>query len=231
LAAITSMCQFIANATCGLSSQKFSPLRHLTFLSLAFTVPTPALTHRWSERGGDGFRALGVAWRELEPDRARAAVADEQELVFAGFVVFFDPPKESAGAAIAALGAKGIAVKILSGDNERVTQPVCAELAIPITGVLTGTEIEALSDEALAARLEETNLFCRVTPGQKNRVILGLRHRGHVVGFLGDGINDAPSLRSSDVGIFSRWRGRCRQGRRRHHFAAAGSRRVGARRH
>ena len=148
-----------------------------------------------------GFRALGVAWRELEPDRARAAVADEQQLVFAGFVVFSDPPKASAGAAIAALGAKGVGVKILSGDNERVTQHVCAALGIPITGLLTGTEIEALDDEALAARLEETNLFCRVTPVQKNRIILSLRHRGHVVGYLGDGINDAPSLHTADVGI------------------------------
>jgi Mg2+-importing ATPase len=149
----------------------------------------------------DGFRALGVAWRELEPDRKGATVTDEQDLVFAGFVVFSDPPKASAGAAIAALGAKGIGVKILSGDNERVTQHVCTELGIPITGLLTGTEIEALSDEALAARLEETNLFCRVTPVQKNRIILGLRHRGHVVGYLGDGINDAPSLHTADVGI------------------------------
>jgi Mg2+-importing ATPase len=149
----------------------------------------------------EGFRALGVAWRELEPNRARAAVADEQELVFARFVVFSDPPKASAGAAIAALGAKGVGVKILSGDNERVTQHVCTELGIPITGVLNGTEIEALDDEALAARLEETNLFCRVTPVQKNRIILGLRHRGHVVGYLGDGINDAPSLHTADVGI------------------------------
>jgi Mg2+-importing ATPase len=149
----------------------------------------------------DGFRALGVAWRALEPDRKGATVADEQELVFAGFVVFSDPPKASAGAAIAALGAKGVGVKILSGDNERVTQHVCAELDIPITGLLTGTEIEALSDEALAARLEETNLFCRVTPVQKNRIILGLRHRGRVVGYLGDGINDAPSLHTADVGI------------------------------
>jgi Mg2+-importing ATPase len=128
-------------------------------------------------------------------------MADERDLVFAGFVAFFDPPKESAGAAIVALGAKSVGVKILSGDNERVTQHVCGELGIPITGLLTGSEVEALSDEALAAQLEETNLFCQVTPAQKNRIILGLRHRGHVVGFLGDGINDAPSLHSADVGI------------------------------
>ena len=155
----------------------------------------------FDQLSADGFRALGVAWRELDPDRTGATVADERDLVFAGFVVFFDPPKASAGAAIAALGAKGVRVKILSGDNERVTQHVCSELGIPVTGLLTGAEIEALSDEALAARLEETNFFCRVTPVQKNRIILGLRHRGHVVGFLGDGINDAPSLHTSDVGI------------------------------
>ena len=149
----------------------------------------------------DGFRTLGVAWRELGPDRTGATVADERDLVFAGFVVFFDPPKASAGAAIAALVAKGVGVKILSGDNERVTQHVCAELGIPVTGLLTGTEIEALGDEALAARLEETNLFCRVTPVQKNRIILGLRLGGHVVGYLGDGINDAPSLHTADVGM------------------------------
>src|SRR6516164_188730 len=149
----------------------------------------------------DGFRALGVAWREFEPDRSGATMADEYNLVFAGFVVFFDPPKESAGIAITALAARGIGVKILSGDNERVTRHVCRELGIPVTGLLTGAEIEALSDEALAARLEETSMFCRVTPVQKNRVILGLKHRGHVVGFLGDGINDAPSLHTADVGI------------------------------
>src|SRR6516162_656398 len=155
----------------------------------------------FEELGAGGFRALGVAWRELEPDRQGSTAEDERDLVFAGFVVFFDPPKESAGAAIGALGAKSVDVKILSGDSERVTQHVCGELGIPITGVLTGSEIEALSDEALAAQLEETNLFCRVTPAQKNRIILGLRHRGHVVGFLGDGINDAPSRHTADVGI------------------------------
>jgi len=149
----------------------------------------------------DGFRALGVAWREFEPGRSGATVADEHDLVFAGFVVFFDPPKESAGIAIRALAARGVGVKILSGDNERVTRHVCRELGIPVTGLLTGTEIQVLSDEALGARLEETSLFCRVTPVQKNRVILGLKHRGHVVGFLGDGINDAPSLHTADVGI------------------------------
>jgi len=151
--------------------------------------------------GHDGFRALAVAWREFEPDRSEVTVADERDLVLAGFVVFFDPPKESAAIAITSLAADGVGVKILSGDNERVTRHICRELGIPVLGLLTGSEIEALSDEALAARLEQTTLFCRVTPVQKNRVILGLKHRGHVVGFLGDGINDAPSLHTADVGI------------------------------
>jgi Mg2+-importing ATPase len=149
----------------------------------------------------EGFRALGVAWRELEPDRAQVTVADEQELVFAGFAVFYDPPKESAGTAIAALAARGVAIKILSGDNKQVAQHVCGELNIPIIGLLTGAEIEAVGDEALAARLGETNLFCRMTPVQKNRIILALKRRGHVVGYLGDGVNDAPSLHTADVGI------------------------------
>src|SRR5271169_6840846 len=131
-------------------------------------------TKVFEQLSADGFRALGVAWREHDPDRTGATMADERDLVFAGFAVFFDPPKASAGAAIAALGAKGVGVKILSGDNERVTQHVCTELGIPITGVLNGTENDALDDEALAARLEETNLFCRVTPVQKNRIILSL---------------------------------------------------------
>jgi Mg2+-importing ATPase len=151
--------------------------------------------------GNEGFRALGVAWRAFEPGRISANVGDECDLVFAGFVVFVDPPKQSAGIAISALTASGVGVKILSGDNERVGQHVCRELGIPVTGLLTGAEIETLGDEALAARLGDTSLFCRVTPAQKNRVILGLKRRGHVVGFLGDGINDAPSLHTADVGI------------------------------
>jgi Mg2+-importing ATPase len=151
--------------------------------------------------GNDGFRVLGVAWRAFEPDRTTANVGDECDLVFAGFVVFVDPPKGGAGIAISALSASGVGVKILSGDDERVARHVCGELGIPVTGSLTGAELEALGDEALAARLEGTSLFCRVTPVQKNRIILALKRRGHVVGFLGDGINDAPSLHTADVGI------------------------------
>jgi P-type Mg2+ transporter len=155
----------------------------------------------FGELGAEGFRALGVAWREIEPDHGPATMADEQDLVFAGFIAFFDPPKEGAGAAIAALKADGVDIKVLSGDNERVAQHVCAELDFAVTGLLTGAQLDTLSDAALSARLGETNLFCRVTPLQKNRVILALKRQGHVVGYLGDGINDAPSLHTADVGI------------------------------
>ena len=149
----------------------------------------------------DGFRVLGIAWRAVPPDHPHAVVGDESELVFAGLAGFLDPPKESAGAALAALKESGVTVKIVTGDSELVTQHVCAQLNIPVTGVLTGKEIAEMDDWALRARVETANLFCRVNPSQKDRVILALKARGHVVGYLGDGINDAPSLHSADVGL------------------------------
>ena len=149
----------------------------------------------------EGFRVLGIAFRPVGPDHGHAVVGDEAELVFAGFAAFLDPPKESAKAALAGLAADRVAVKIITGDNELVTQHVFAQLGIPVTGVLTGADIRQMDDQALAARVEQANLFCRVAPDQKNRVILALKRRGHVVGYLGDGINDAPSLPSADVGI------------------------------
>ena len=151
--------------------------------------------------GQEGFRALGIAWRDVPLEHPHAVVSDESELVFAGFAAFLDPPKASAGEALKAMAASGVAVKIVTGDNERVTRHVCAELGIPIDGVLTGTEVAAMNDDALRARAGAVNLFCRVNPSQKNRIILALKARGHVVGYLGDGINDAPSLHTADVGI------------------------------
>jgi len=150
---------------------------------------------------GEGFRALGIAWRDEPASQTHVAVSDERDFTFAGYAAFLDPPKASAGAAIAALERSGVGIKILTGDNERVTQYVCAQLGIPVEGLLTGTELAALSEEALGARVAVTSLFCRVTPSQKNRIILALKRRGHVVGYLGDGINDAPSLHTADVGI------------------------------
>lgn len=161
-----------------------------------------ARLHAAFERlGEDGYRVLAVACREMERDRASAAVGDENGLTFAGFLAFVDPPKRSAAAAIAALARSGVDVKVLSGDNERITRHVCAELGLPVNGVITGPMLAELSPDALRARLATTTLFCRVTPQQKERVLLALKHNGNVVGFLGDGINDAPALHAADVGL------------------------------
>ena len=159
------------------------------------------LGERHEALGREGLRVLGVAWKETARDQAHAVVGDERELVFAGFAAFEDPPKPSAAAAVAALAASGVSIKVVTGDDELVTQHVCSELGLPVLGVLTGAEIERLTDPALAAQAERVSLFCRVTPAQKNRVIQALRSRGHVVGYLGDGINDAPSIHAADVGM------------------------------
>ncbi|WP_139306201.1 magnesium-translocating P-type ATPase [Methylomonas sp. LWB] len=149
----------------------------------------------------EGFRVLGIAWREVPQNHPHAVVSDESELIFAGFAGFLDPPKQSAGAALAALKDSGVTVKIVTGDSDLVTQHVCAQLNIPVLGVLTGKDIAEMDDHALRIRVEKANLFCRVNPSQKDRVIRALKARGHVVGYLGDGINDAPSLHSADVGL------------------------------
>ncbi|WP_156417811.1 magnesium-translocating P-type ATPase [Aureimonas sp. AU4] len=151
--------------------------------------------------GSKGCRALGVAWREVEPDRSHADLADERDLVFAGFAVFLDPPKASAREAVASLAALGVALKIVTGDDERVTRHVCETLGLPVAGVATGPELDALTDEALMMRVDAVNVFCRINPTQKARIVRALRRRGHVVGYLGDGINDAPSLQAADAGL------------------------------
>ncbi len=151
--------------------------------------------------GNQGFKVLGIAWRPVALDHPHAVVDDETELTFAGFAAFLDPPKASAAHALQALAADGVNVKIVTGDSELVTRYVCARLGMPVTGVLNGGELRQLDDPTLAVRVREANLFCRVNPAQKNRIILSLKAQGHTVAYLGDGINDAPSLRSADVGI------------------------------
>jgi Mg2+-importing ATPase len=151
--------------------------------------------------GAQGFRALGIATHAVDESHATAAISDETDLVFSGFAVFLDPPKASAGATIQAMAAAGISVKVLTGDNELVTRHVFTEIGVPITGVLTGDALTQLSDDALLGQLPNVNLFCRVNPQQKHRILLALKRLGHVVGFMGDGINDAPALHAADVGI------------------------------
>ena len=151
--------------------------------------------------GAEGFRALGIATRLVDVTHETAAISDEADLVFAGFAVFLDPPKATAGATIRSMADAGISVKVLTGDNELVTRHVFSEIGVPVTGVLTGDGLEQLTEEALIGQLPRVNLFCRVNPQQKHRVLLALKRVGHVVGFLGDGINDAPALHAADVGI------------------------------
>ena len=138
----------------------------------------------------------------VDAGHASALIDDEYDLVFSGFAAFLDPPKASAGSTIQAMGAAGVSVKVLTGDNELVARHVFAEIGVPVTGVLTGDVLAHLSgSEALIGQLSRVNLFCRVNPQQKHRVLLALKRLGHVVGFMGDGINDAPALHAADVGI------------------------------
>lgn len=151
--------------------------------------------------GIEGYRVLAVASRAMPPDHESAIITDESDLDFAGFLAFIDPPKADAAQSISSLRKSGIATKILSGDNERITQHVCESIGLQIEGLITGRELEAMSEEALRARLPMTNIFCRITPQQKERVILALKRTGRTVGFMGDGINDASALHAADVGI------------------------------
>ena len=147
-----------------------------------------------------GERMLAVASRVV-PTRDAYTVSDETELSFAGFIAFSDPPLADAKATLAALRADGVDVKILTGDNELVAAHVCALAGLATDTIVLGTEIDALSIVALGALADRTTVFARVSPAQKNRILLALKARGHVVGFLGDGINDAPALHAADVGI------------------------------
>jgi Mg2+-importing ATPase len=158
------------------------------------------LAEEYHDLSADGFRVLAIAYRELEPKPAYSR-ADEVEMVLAGYVAFLDPPKDSAGPAIQALGRHGVGVKILTGDNELVTRKICEEVGIEPGRMVLGSEVEKAGDAQLADLAERTTIFARLSPAHKRRVILALKSRGHVVGYVGDGINDAPALRAADIGI------------------------------
>jgi Mg2+-importing ATPase len=148
----------------------------------------------------DGFRVLGVAFRKVEQQDAYA-VAAEQEMTLAGFAAFLDPPKEGISAVLDSLNKNGVSVVIMTGDNQYVTQKVAHDVGLATDRIVTGDQLDTMDDAALAYQAEHGAIFARVSPEQKNRVILGLKARGHVVGYIGDGINDAPSLHTADVGI------------------------------
>jgi P-type Mg2+ transporter len=148
----------------------------------------------------DGFRVLALAYKDL-PEKPSCGKDDECDLILKGYVAFLDPPKESSRIAIHALQEHGVAVKVLTGDNELVSRKICGEVGVGIDNVLLGPQIEKMTDAELAANTERTSLFARLSPAHKQRIIKALQSQGHVVGFLGDGINDAPALRCADVGI------------------------------
>jgi len=158
------------------------------------------LKQEYDDLSNDGFRVLAVATKDLAGKQI-CAKDDERDLVLKGYVAFLDPPKASAGSALAALRKHGIALKILTGDNPLISRKVCKAVGLEPDPMLLGSEVESLSDEALAAAAVKATLFARLSPAHKERVIRVLRGHGHVVGFMGDGINDAPALRAADVGI------------------------------
>ena len=149
----------------------------------------------------DGFRVVAVAYREFDPGHGPYEVADESDLILAGFIGFLDPPKDSAAPALKALAQYGVSVKILTGDNEIVTRKVCRDVGLAVGHIVLGSEIATLDDAALGELADTGVVFAKLTPDDKVRIVRALRARGHTVGFMGDGINDAGALREADVGI------------------------------
>ncbi|NLD65633.1 MAG: magnesium-translocating P-type ATPase [Crenarchaeota archaeon] len=159
------------------------------------------ILQKYDEYSARGLRVLGVAYKRLKEEKKTYSINDEVDMIFLGFVAFLDPPKETAKQSLQLLTRAGIELKILTGDNELVTRKVCEDLGLEIKGIAVGNDLANKTDEALMAIVEEANVFCRVNPIQKDRIISLLKTNGHVVGYMGDGINDAPSLKNCDVGI------------------------------
>jgi Mg2+-importing ATPase len=159
--------------------------------------------HMVDELNGQGFRVIALAYKEMPgaSDEPVYGVADESDLILLGFLAFLDPPKETAAEALQRLYGLKVAVKILTGDNELVTSYICREVGLPVEQILLGSQVETLSEAELAEAASATSVFGRLAPAHKERIIKALQSKGHVVGFMGDGINDAPALKAADVGI------------------------------
>ncbi len=149
----------------------------------------------------EGLRVVAVAAKEMASPCVSYSVGDENALTLIGYIAFLDPPKESTAPAIKALKEHGVTVKVLTGDNELVTLKICREVGLPIAGVLLGAQVEDMPEAVLAEQVEQCNIFAKLTPSHKERIVQALRRNGHVVGFMGDGINDAPALAQAQVGI------------------------------
>ncbi len=158
------------------------------------------LKEEYASLSSDGFRVLAVATKEIQGKQI-CAKSDESDLVLQGYVAFLDPPKDTAGRALEALRQHGVSVKILTGDNQLISRKVCKDVGLEPDPMLLGDDVEKMSDAELGDAAAQTTLFARLSPAHKERVIRALRAKGHVVGFMGDGINDAPALKAADVGI------------------------------
>lgn len=161
-------------------------------------VAIEALTQRYNR---DGLRVVAVSYREFKNHQENYSVVDESDLILIGYITFLDPPKESAKEAVQSLQAHGVTVKVLTGDNEFVTQKVCREIGLNYDQVLLGGVIETLTDQQLKRAVEQYHIFAKLSPVHKERIVEQLKANGHVVGFLGDGINDAAAIRAADIGI------------------------------
>ena len=149
----------------------------------------------------EGLRVVAVAVKEVPPHKINYGIADEGDLTLIGYIAFLDPPKESTAPALKALAAHGVTVKVLTGDNELVTAKICHDVGLDVQGVILGHQLDKMSDEKLAKVVEQNNIFAKLSPLHKERIVRALRSNDHVVGFMGDGINDAPALRAADIGI------------------------------
>ncbi|MDR2748826.1 MAG: magnesium-translocating P-type ATPase, partial [Bifidobacteriaceae bacterium] len=149
----------------------------------------------------DGMRVVAVAQKNNPPEVESFSVSDESDMILIGILAFLDPPKESAQAAIGALDSNGVGIKILTGDNERVTSNICSQIGIDIHNLVLGSDIEDMSDDELEVLVEKANIFAKLSPNAKARIVKALKRNGHVVGYMGDGINDAPAMVASDAGI------------------------------
>ena len=171
---------------------ELSPMEHIRINELR---------REYEHLGRNGFRVLAIASKDVEPKHSGYSRDDEKDLILNGYLAFLDPPKDTATAAIRALQQHGVSVKVVTGDNDLVAKKVCAEVGLPTEDTLVGAQIEEMTDEELAHAAERATLFARVSPAHKQRIIHALQSRRHTVGFMGDGINDAPALRAADVGV------------------------------
>jgi len=178
---------------------KGAPEEVLSICALSHAQKLAALD-RFHALSSKGFRVLAVAYRTM-PVREAYAEHDESRMTYFGLMAFYDPPKRSAKGVLKELLAQGVGIKILTGDGDLVTRHVCEELGLPVSGVVLGSAVDRMSDHVLGVAIEKTTIFARLNPIQKNRIILMLKQRKSVVGYLGDGINDAPSLKTADIGI------------------------------